>query len=52
VSVELPFDVVSENPIVAAVEVAPPAAEAPRKERKERKPREPQEAKGAPEKKE
>ena len=43
VSVELPFDVVSENPIVAAVEEAP--AEAPRKERKERKPREPQEVK-------
>ncbi len=50
VSVDLPFDVVSENPIVAAVEEAP--AEAPRKERKERKPREPQETKDAKETKE
>jgi len=37
VSVELSFDVVSENPIVATPEEAP--AEAPHKERKDRKPR-------------
>ncbi|MFA5265201.1 MAG: 50S ribosomal protein L9 [Opitutaceae bacterium] len=38
VSVDLPFDVVSENPIVAPVEEAAP--EAPKKERRERKPKE------------
>jgi large subunit ribosomal protein L9 len=44
VSVEVSFDVVSENPIVAPV-VEAPAAEAPRKEWKERAPRAPKAAK-------